>query len=117
MYLAWPSGENESKADYNERIQMLSDKGDDWRSNPPPVPSPEMRHGNVRVPDNAQSEEMHAVPDEAAPETKPILVNQHDEDRDPLDLAISKMHEQDAVDSNTESTERRLNPPPVDAND
>lgn len=53
----------------------------------------------------------------AAADANVVLVDQHDEDRDPLDDAILELHEQEDGDSAIKETGRHLNPPLADEYD
>jgi len=65
-------------------------------------------------------DEPEPAPAQVREEPNPQLVEQHDEDRDPLDVAILAEHERvDDVDTDNAAPvqEGRLNPPPADEHD
>ncbi len=68
--------------------------------------------------------DQHTDPDEIDPleeqvrdEPNPELVQQHDEERDPLDEAIMEQHEQAEELDASPVQEGQLNPPPADEYD
>lgn len=67
--------------------------------------------------DQAPVDDPDAVRDQVRDKPNLELVHQHEEDRDPLDLAIMAEHERVIDDEASPVQEGRLNPPPVDESD